>query len=129
MGDASIFEAIANEVFYPQSTIDLISKVRDAVAHKRKISMRAGGTSLAGQAIGSDLVVDVSRHLTNALLHDDGDFAEAVRARIAELNARIEVLNIDIDIYKTLAQLDYFHAGQRKQELMIDDKSLIRITH
>lgn len=64
-----------------------------------------------------------------AYTHDDGDFAEAVRARIAELNARIEALNIDIDIHKTLAQLDYFHAGQRKHDLVINDQSRIRITH
>ncbi|MFT7561541.1 MAG: outer membrane protein TolC [Flavobacteriales bacterium] len=43
-----------------------------------------------------------------AYTHDDGDFAEVVRARIAELNARIDALNIDIDIQKTIAQINYF---------------------
>lgn len=40
--------------------------------------------------------------------NDDGDFAEAVRARIAELNARIDFLNIRTDRMKTMAELNYF---------------------
>lgn len=47
----------------------------------------------------------------SAYTNDDGDFAEAVRARIAELNARIEALNINVDIHKTLAQMNYFYVG------------------
>ena len=43
-----------------------------------------------------------------AYTNDDGDFAEVVRARIAELNARIDALNVEIDIQKTIAQLNYF---------------------
>lgn len=39
--------------------------------------------------------------------NDDGDFAEAVRARIAELNARIEALGIAVERQKTIAQLNY----------------------
>lgn len=47
----------------------------------------------------------------SAYTQDDGDFSEVVRARIAELNARIEALNIDIDLQKTIAQVNYFHVG------------------
>jgi outer membrane protein TolC len=43
-----------------------------------------------------------------AYTNDDGDFSEVVRARIAELNARIDALNIEVDIRKTIAQLNYF---------------------
>jgi outer membrane protein TolC len=45
-----------------------------------------------------------------AYTRDDGDFAEVVRARIAELNARIEALDIDIARLQTIAQLNYFFA-------------------
>lgn len=48
----------------------------------------------------------------SAYTHDDGDFAEVVRSRIAELNARIEALNVDIDIQKIIAQLNYFQVGK-----------------
>jgi len=39
--------------------------------------------------------------------NNDGDFAEAVRARIAELNAKIEALMITVDRHKTIAQINY----------------------
>jgi outer membrane protein TolC len=44
----------------------------------------------------------------SAYTNDDGDFAEVVRARIAELNARIEALDIEIERLKTISQLNYF---------------------
>jgi len=44
----------------------------------------------------------------SAYTRDDGDFAEVVRARIAELNARIEALDIDIARLQTITQLNYF---------------------
>jgi outer membrane protein TolC len=46
----------------------------------------------------------------SAYTRDDGDFAEVVRARIAELNARIEALDIDIRRLQTIIQLNYFFA-------------------
>ncbi|WP_163339856.1 TolC family protein [Desulfopila sp. IMCC35008] len=43
-----------------------------------------------------------------AYTNDDGDFAEVVRARIAVLNAQINALNIDVDMQKTIIQLNYY---------------------
>lgn len=43
-----------------------------------------------------------------AYTNDDGDFAEVVRARIAELNARIDALAIDVERQKTIIRLNYF---------------------
>jgi len=39
--------------------------------------------------------------------NNDGDFAEAVRARIAELNAKIDALAIAIERQKVIAQINY----------------------
>ena len=47
-----------------------------------------------------------------AYTNDDGDFAEVVRARIAELNARIELLGIEIERLATINQLNYLLAGE-----------------
>ena len=44
----------------------------------------------------------------NAYTNDNGDFAEVMRARIAELNANIDFLNIRVDRLKTIAELNYF---------------------
>lgn len=52
-----------------------------------------------------------------AYTRDDGDFAEVVRARIAELNANIDFLNIKIDRLKTLAELNYFLASTAVDDL------------
>ena len=37
----------------------------------------------------------------------DGDFAEAVRARIAELDTKIDALDIDVARQQTLARISY----------------------
>ncbi|MED5523712.1 MAG: TolC family protein [Pseudomonadota bacterium] len=42
--------------------------------------------------------------------NDDGDFAEAVRARIAELNAKIDALAIAVERQKIIAQINYLLA-------------------
>ena len=47
----------------------------------------------------------------SAYTSDDGDFSEVVRARIAELNARVEALDIEINRLQTISQLNYFFAG------------------
>ena len=51
-----------------------------------------------------------------AYTNDDGDFAEVVRARIAELNAQIDALKINVNIQKTIIKLNY---------LFMDDASSI----
>lgn len=42
-----------------------------------------------------------------AYTNDEGDFAEVVRARIAELNTNIDYLNITVDRLKTITELNY----------------------
>ncbi len=44
----------------------------------------------------------------SAYTNDTGDFAEVVRSRIAELNAQIDALSIDVDRQKIIAQINYF---------------------
>ena len=51
-----------------------------------------------------------------AYTNDDGDFAEVVRARIAELNAQIDALNIDVDRQKTIAQLNYYFTASKADQ-------------
>lgn len=43
-----------------------------------------------------------------AYTNDDGDFAEVIRSRIAELNASIDSLGIDVERQKNIVQLNYF---------------------
>ncbi len=43
-----------------------------------------------------------------AYTNDDGDFSEAVRARIAELNTLIDSYTIEVERQKTIIQLNYY---------------------
>ena len=48
----------------------------------------------------------------NAYTRDDGDFSEVMRARISELNAKIDALNIQIDQQITIARLNYYASSE-----------------
>ena len=53
-------------------------------------------------------VHDQAQASLTAYTNDAGDFAEVVRARIAELNANIDFLNISVDRLLAITELDYF---------------------
>ena len=63
--DASVFEIRAKRVLTPLALEEFIKFVQIILANHENITLRAGGTSLGGQAIGSGVVIDVSKHLTN----------------------------------------------------------------
>ena len=65
--DASIFEIYPLEVKTPSSSKELVEFIQTSLINHASITMRAGGTSLAGQAIGSGVIVDVSKHLTQII--------------------------------------------------------------
>lgn len=47
----------------------------------------------------------------NAYTNDEGDFAEVVRARIAELNSKIDALDIAVQKQQSILEINYFLAG------------------
>ncbi len=65
--DASAYREFPEGVFYPQNKEDLTEIVKLAIRNKFSLIPRAGGTSLAGQVVGSGVVVDVSRHLNRII--------------------------------------------------------------
>ncbi len=65
--DASAYQETPLAVVFPKSDADIIQLVHLANQQKIGLIPRTAGTSLAGQVVGSGLVVDVSRHLTNIL--------------------------------------------------------------
>lgn len=48
----------------------------------------------------------------NAYTRDDGNFSEVMRARISELNAKIDALNIEIDQQIIIARLNYYASSK-----------------
>lgn len=82
----------------------LLSQLQSAYAvHQRLLQRR----TLYETDILAQMSVQAEASLT-AYTNDDGDFAEVVRARIADLNARIDALNIEVDLLKSQSQLNYF---------------------
>lgn len=65
--DASVFEITPIKVLTPKDRAGLINCIRDLVEQDYPITLRAGGTSLGGQAIGSGVIVDVSKHLNQVI--------------------------------------------------------------
>ena len=65
--DASVYREIPYGVAYPETVNDVQELLR--MAHERKTHLipRAGGTSIAGQVVGSGIVVDISKHWNHIL--------------------------------------------------------------
>ncbi len=65
--DASVYREIPYGVSYPETTEDIQQLMQ--LARERGIDLipRAGGTSLAGQVVGSGIVVDISKHWNKIL--------------------------------------------------------------
>mgnify|MGYP000013955844 CR=1 FL=1 len=55
---------------------------------------------------------DQAQASLTAYTNNDGDFAEVVRARIAELNAQIDFLAINVQKQKIILEINYLFAGK-----------------
>ena len=61
--DASIYQVMPHGVLIPTTIEDVHAAVELAAHYKIPILPRTGGSSLAGQAVGEALIIDLSRHL------------------------------------------------------------------
>jgi FAD/FMN-containing dehydrogenase/Fe-S oxidoreductase len=65
--DASAYREKPQAVVWPASDADIAETIAFAIKHQIPLIPRAAGTSLAGQVVGSGMVVDISRFM-NAVL-------------------------------------------------------------
>lgn len=65
--DASAYRELPLAVALPKSKADLAELIRFANAHNTSLIPRTAGTSLAGQVVGSGIVVDVSKYFNQVL--------------------------------------------------------------
>jgi len=70
--DASIYQQLPLAVIYPKHGTDCVAIMEFSQRHSLPIIPRAAGTSLAGQCVGTGLVVDVTRHM-HTILEVDQD--------------------------------------------------------
>lgn len=65
--DASVYEILPQGVVIPRDRDDLIHAVNIAARHRSSVTLRGGGTSQAGQAIGTGIQIDVSKYYNRIL--------------------------------------------------------------
>jgi FAD/FMN-containing dehydrogenase/Fe-S oxidoreductase len=70
--DASEYQELPVAVALPKSEADVSELIRFANQHRLGLIPRGAGTSLAGQVVGSGIVVDVGRHLDRIIALDAG---------------------------------------------------------
>lgn len=68
--DASVYRIRPNAVALPKTTADISKLIRFAAQHNISVTPRTAGTSLAGQAVGDGLVVDVSKNFTKIISYN-----------------------------------------------------------
>mgnify|MGYP003971618655 FL=1 len=92
--DASIYEIEPKEIIYPKDRNDLIKSIRNLLLDKQSFTMRAGGTSISGQAIGDGVLVDVSKYLTSIF-----DFQEDEKEIVVDPGVIQDDLNLFLKPY------------------------------
>jgi FAD/FMN-containing dehydrogenase/Fe-S oxidoreductase len=65
--DASVYKEEPSAVAWPKTTEDLRKILNFAREEKTSVTMRAGGTSLAGQVVSSGIIADISRYMNKIL--------------------------------------------------------------
>ena len=94
--DASVYQIEPLGVVVARTRDDVVATVRLCHEHHCPLTLRGGGTSQAGQAVGSGIILDTSKYL-NRLLEVDVDRRTArVEPGIVldELNAQLKAHNL-----------------------------------
>ncbi|MCA5894410.1 FAD-binding protein [Isoptericola sp. NEAU-Y5] len=65
--DASNYRVLPDAVAFPRSTADAVRALEVLRELKIPVTSRGGGTSVAGNAVGTGVVLDFSRHLTEVI--------------------------------------------------------------
>jgi FAD/FMN-containing dehydrogenase/Fe-S oxidoreductase len=65
--DASNYRVRPAAVTFPRNSSDVVRIVRICAHHQVPVTSRGGGTSMAGNAVGSGVVMDFSRHMNRLL--------------------------------------------------------------
>ncbi|WP_310557923.1 FAD-linked oxidase C-terminal domain-containing protein [Flavobacterium sp.] len=68
--DASAYRMIPIAVAFPKTNEDIVKLMQFATQYKISLTPRTAGTSLAGQTVGSGIIVDVSKYFTSIISFD-----------------------------------------------------------
>lgn len=65
--DASVYKEEPLAVVWPKNESDIIKTIQFAGELKLNVTVRAAGTSLAGQVVSGGIIIDVSRHMNKII--------------------------------------------------------------
>jgi len=89
--DASPYRLVPKVVVLPRTTNDIVKLFRYCRETGRHATFRSAGTSLNGQSLSDDILIDVRRHWYGAKVEDGG---RRVRARpgmiLGHINSQLE---------------------------------------
>ena len=89
--DASPYRLVPQVVVLPRTTDDIITLFRYCRETGRHATFRAAGTSLNGQSLSDDILIDVRRHWNGGEVEDDGRRARVRPGMIlGHINAMLE---------------------------------------
>ena len=95
--DASIYQMLPVGVVKPRDTDEIVAAVEIAKAHQVPILPRGGGSSLAGQAVGHALILDLSRYMNNVI-----EINAEEKTVIAQPGLTLGKLNLHLQEYNLL---------------------------
>lgn len=88
--DASHYRLVPSAVVVPRDAGEVGALLRAASQHGDAITFRSGGTSLSGQAVTDEVLVDVRHHFRDITVLDDGARVRAQPgATVRAVNARL----------------------------------------
>lgn len=88
--DASHYLLVPQEVLVPESVADVAKIFRAATESGVEITFRSGGTSLSGQGVTSQIMVDTRRHFRGIRVLDEGaGVAAQPGATVRQVNTRL----------------------------------------
>jgi FAD/FMN-containing dehydrogenase/Fe-S oxidoreductase len=91
--DASVYQIMPLGVVVPRNRDALIAAVTVAARHRCPVTLRGGGTSQAGQAIGAGIQIDISKYFNRVLEVNAEELWCRVEPGIVldELNAELKI--------------------------------------
>ncbi|PKP25780.1 MAG: FAD-binding oxidoreductase [Bacteroidetes bacterium HGW-Bacteroidetes-2] len=89
--DASVYRILPDAIALPKTIADLQKLIAFATTNKTSLIPRTAGTSLAGQCVGKEIVVDVSKYFTRILQIDEKE-----KTVIIEPGVIRDVLNLQL---------------------------------
>ena len=92
--DASVYKEEPSAVAWPKTVSDIRKILEFATREKSSVTLRAGGTSLAGQVVSSGIIVDISRYMNKILEINKDEMWVRVEPGVVldELNLKLKEL-------------------------------------